>query len=148
MSALRKKAAAMGIIPSPTPTTTTGRTTTAGKGKGKKTEGDTPMTGVDDQDTKEDDGLAQGETPPETSDEKVKTTPVKDKVIGGKVKKPRAPRKTPVKKAAKKISDPFVEEDDAKDDKGGILSANEDNSMGDANAQIAVETEGVKHEEA
>ena len=138
----------MGIIPSPTPATTTARTTTAGKGKNKKADGDTSMTGIDGETTKEEGGLTQGETPPETSDEKAKTTPVKDKVIGGKVKKPRAPRKTPVKKSAKKISDPFVEEDGAKDDNEGILSGNEDNTMSDANAQITAETEFAKHEEA
>ena len=152
MSTLRKKAAAMGVIMSPTPSTNTARATATGKGKNKKSDGDATTAGAEEQNTKEDAGSGQGATPPESPDEKVAAAPgkdkTKDKVLNGKVKKPRAPRKTPAKKAVKKISDPFVEEDDAKDDNGGILSGNDDNAMEDANAQIAPETEEVKHEEA
>lgn len=160
MGALRKKAAAMGIIPSPTPVTNSARTVVASKGK--KTEvikfHDRRNSITDDSKAtiKEEDGAEQAITPPDASDDPLAptpATPTKNKVISGRVKKPRAsPRKT-VPKNYKKIVDPFVEMEDAKDENGQNVfgepeqSESEDTVLTDGEFETAAEDGGIKAEE-
>ena len=156
----------MGIIPSPTPTTTTSRTTAAGDGKkGKKgNSNDGNGATVDDQEPtiKKEEGLTQHVTPPETSDEKAATaTPIKNKTISGRVKKPRASPRKPAKKDYKKIEDPFLDMEDAKDENGvNVFGGNQDAVSEDSvvtggeyetmtqDADVKVEDVDVKYEEA
>ena len=162
MKALRKKAAAMGIIPSPTPVTNSAQTVI--RTQVKKTEvikfhgSKKSITDNSKQTIKEEDGSEQAITPPETSDDALAPTPAtpttkKTKVINGRVKKPRAsPRKT-VKKDYKKMEDPFVEMEDVKDENGENVfsgpeeSGSEDTVLTDGEFETAAEEEVIKVEE-
>lgn len=116
------------------------------------------MANVVYQTIKEEDDSEQAITPPETSDETTamttttSTTP-KTKVISGRIKKPRASPRMTEKKNYKKIEDPFVEMEDAKDENGenvfgrGEESGSEDTVLTDGEFETTAEHEGIKVEE-
>ncbi len=103
------------------------------------------MADVEDQTVNEEGDLAQGATPPGSSDEKVAGITANNKVITGKVKKPRAPRKN-VKKNVKKLADIIAENDDFKDENVKDVSGAPDEAGNEDSAHTAVEEEDVKHE--
>ena len=151
MGAMRKRAAAMGIIPSPIPASNTSRSTSSGNGK-KSEKNTSKKRNEANADDDEEIDHTQRATPPETSDEKTPTTGA-TKIISGRVNKPRATPRKNAKKDYRKIEDPFAELEEAKDENGENIfgerenAASEDVVMTGEEYESTAEDADVKVEE-